>query len=146
MPQSTQPALRYPRLCRQRYVIACQSKQIVLHLGLHFIVPAAFAFLFFRRNWKVAWLLITMTMLVDLDHLLATPVYDAGRCSIGFHPLHQLWFIALYFALCFFPKIRLVGIGLVLHMALDSIDCQTTNGVWITMESGSPFANVLDWR
>ena len=25
---------------------------------------------------------------VDLDHLLAEPVYDAARCSIGFHPLH----------------------------------------------------------
>ena len=28
------------------------------------------------------------TMLVDLDHLLATPLYNPDRCSLGFHPLH----------------------------------------------------------
>jgi hypothetical protein len=71
------------------------------------------------------------TMLVDLDHLLANPIYDATRCSIGFHPLHQPWFITLYAALCLFPKTRLIGLGLIIHMVLDSIDCQFTNGVWI---------------
>ena len=63
-------------------------------------------------------------MLVDLDHLLATPIYSPARCSIGFHPLHQLWLIAVYVALCFVPKTRLVGLGLSIHMALDAIDCQ----------------------
>jgi len=73
-------------------------------------------------------------MLVDLDHLLATPIYDPGRCSIGFHPLHTIFPIVLYGALCFVKKHRLnyIGLGLILHMALDSIDCQITNGVWIT--------------
>jgi hypothetical protein len=70
------------------------------------------------------------TMLVDIDHVFADPIYDPTRCSIGFHPLHQLWFIAFYVALCFFPKTRLVGIGLSVHMALDAIDCQITSGVW----------------
>jgi len=63
------------------------------------------------------------TMAVDIDHIVADPIYDPSRCSIGFHPFHRLGFIVLYFALCFFPKTRL-------HMALDSIDCQVTNGVW----------------
>jgi hypothetical protein len=40
--------------------------------------------------------------------------------------------IAIYFALCFPKKTRYVGIGLMIHMALDSIDCQYTNGVWFT--------------
>lgn len=71
------------------------------------------------------------TMVVDLDHLLANPIYDPNRCSIGFHPLHQMWFIALYCLLCFFPKSRLIGLGLVTHMLLDSIDCQVNNGVWM---------------
>ena len=71
------------------------------------------------------------TMLVDIDHLFATPIYDATRCSIGFHPLHQLKFIVVYLALCLFPATRLVGIGLVVHMALDSIDCQFNSGVWM---------------
>jgi hypothetical protein len=71
------------------------------------------------------------TMAVDLDHLMANPIYDPNRCSIGFHPLHQPSFIALYLVLCLFPKTRIIGIGLVLHMALDAIDCQVTNGLWI---------------
>lgn len=103
----------------------------MFHIALHFIVPAWIAVLFFRRNMLRAYALMMITMLVDLDHLLATPVYDPARCSIGFHPLHQPWFIALYLVLCWFPKTRLIGIGLVVHMALDSFDCQLTNGVWM---------------
>ncbi len=69
-------------------------------------------------------------MLVDIDHLFANPIYDPNRCSIGFHPLHQLGFIIFYGLLCIAPKTRLIGLGLTIHMALDSIDCQLTNGVW----------------
>jgi len=71
-----------------------------------------------------------LTMLVDLDHLLANPIYDAARCSIGFHPLHTLVPIGTYFLLCFIPKTRLIGIGLIIHMILDSIDCQFTKNIW----------------
>ena len=70
------------------------------------------------------------TMLIDLDHLFANPIYDPARCSIGFHPLHGFIPIAIYVLLSFHPKTRYVGIGLVIHMILDSIDCQLTNGVW----------------
>lgn len=103
----------------------------MLHILLHFLAPALIVSAFFRSCWKEAYLLMIGTMAVDLDHLLANPIYDPGRCSIGFHPLHQPTFIALYLALCLFPKTRIIGIGLVLHMALDSIDCQLTNGLWI---------------
>jgi len=70
------------------------------------------------------------TMLVDLDHLFAHPVYDPERCSIGFHPLHGFFPIVLYILLCFHSKTRYVGIGLVVHMALDAVNCQWHNGVW----------------
>ena len=70
------------------------------------------------------------TMLVDIDHLLAVQIYDATRCGIGFHLLHGFLPIALYVAFCFTPKFRIIGIGLVIHMALDSLDCQITNGIW----------------
>jgi uncharacterized protein DUF6122 len=70
------------------------------------------------------------TMIVDIDHLLANPIYDPARCSIGFHPLHGFLPIGLYVLLCFNRKLRYVGLGLLIHMALDSIDCQFTNGVW----------------
>lgn len=63
------------------------------------------------------------TMAVDVDHLLAVPIYDPNRCSIGFHPLHSYYAIAIYFIMLFFPKIRIVGIGLIIHMVLDYIDC-----------------------
>ena len=104
----------------------------MFHLSLHFLVPALLVVLFFRANWRVAYFVMIATMLVDVDHLLANPMYDPGRCSIGFHPLHQLWLIVLYLGLCFVPKTRWLGLGLCIHMALDAIDCQATNGIWFT--------------
>jgi len=103
----------------------------MLHLGLHFLVPALLVGLFYRGTWVTAYLIMITTMIVDIDHLLADPIYSPNRCSIGFHPLHQIWFIILYVVLCFVPKTRLVGLGLSVHMALDAIDCQITNGIWI---------------
>ena len=72
------------------------------------------------------------TMLVDIDHLLATPIYDPQRCSIGFHPLHTLPAILAYLALIIPTKTRLIGLGLIIHMILDSMDCYTNIGVWYT--------------
>ena len=95
----------------------------MLHLALHFIVPLLIAFLFFKENWKLPYLIMITTMLIDLDHLFASPIYDANRCSIGFHPLHQYWFICFYLAMSFFSKTRLIGVGLIIHMALDALDC-----------------------
>ena len=69
-------------------------------------------------------------MVVDLDHLLADPIYDASRCSIGFHPLHGVVPIVVYLIICAVPKLRVVGLGLVIHMLLDSLDCYATNGIW----------------
>jgi len=103
----------------------------MLHLGLHFLVPALLVGLFYRGTWVTAYLIMILTMIVDIDHLLADPIYSPNRCSIGFHPLHQIWFIILYVVFCFVPKTRLVGLGLSIHMALDAIDCQITNGIWI---------------
>ena len=102
------------------------------HILLHFLVPAVVVALFFRDKWRIDYLILMSTMLVDLDHLLANPVYDPERCSIAFHPLHSFLAIGLYLALCFPKQTRLIGIGLMIHMALDSLDCQLTNGVWFT--------------
>jgi hypothetical protein len=102
----------------------------MFHIALHFLVPAAVAGLFFRQNWKTAFLVMAATIIVDIDHLLASPVYDPLRCSIGFHPLHGFWAIGIYALLCFLPKLRYVGIGLMIHMALDALSCQSTQGVW----------------
>jgi len=63
------------------------------------------------------------TILVDLDHILANPLFDPNRCSIGFHPLHTYYAIAVYFLMALVPKSRLIGIGLLIHMVLDAADC-----------------------
>ena len=94
-----------------------------VHIVLHFAVPLAVALAVFRDRWRWAFVVMMATMLVDLDHLLAVPRYDPNRCSIGFHPLHQTVPIILYLLLSVFPRTRLVGVGLVIHMALDAIDC-----------------------
>ena len=100
------------------------------HLFLHLLVPAAVAGAFFRQNFYRVWLTMVATMIVDVDHLLADPLYDPGRCSIGFHPLHQSPAIAAYAAMAVWPKLRTLGIGLIIHMALDAIDC-----AWMRYES-----------
>ena len=99
-----------------------------IHLILHVIVPGLVAILFFRDQWQRAWLIMLATMVVDLDHLLATPIIASNRCSIGFHPLHRAPAIVVYCLLTLIPMIRLIGFGLVIHMALDAIDCLTMAG------------------
>ncbi len=64
------------------------------------------------------------TMLIDVDHLFATPIFDPGRCSINFHPLHTYWAMIVYVVLLFFKKTRIIAIGLLFHMFTDFIDCQ----------------------
>jgi len=97
--------------------------RFALHLTLHAAVPLAIAWGFYRRDFRRAFLVLVGTMVVDLDHLLATPIIDPGRCSIGFHPLHSYPAIALWCAAAMFRPTRLVGIGLLIHMALDFLDC-----------------------
>jgi len=62
-------------------------------------------------------------MLVDLDHLLANPIFDPNRCSIGFHPLHSYYAIGVYVVILLIPKLRVIAIGMLIHMGLDYLDC-----------------------
>lgn len=97
--------------------------QQLVHYGLHFVAPLLIALLLFKGHWLRVYLILLATMLVDLDHLFATPMFDPNRCSIGFHFLHSYWAIAVYLLLLFFPRTRILGIGLTLHMATDYLDC-----------------------
>ncbi len=63
------------------------------------------------------------TMLVDIDHLLASPIYSLYRCSINFHILHSYYAMGVYVVLLYFKKTRIIAIGLLLHMFTDFIDC-----------------------
>ena len=116
----------------------------VIHYGLHLLFPGVLAWVFFRKEWKKAWLIMIATMVVDADHVFAcrefiqntwTSIADAGiifscpdlfvadRCSIGFHPLHSQVAIGVYVLMLFVPVLRIVAVGLLLHMATDYQDC-----------------------
>ncbi|WP_452228822.1 MULTISPECIES: DUF6122 family protein [unclassified Lacinutrix] len=97
--------------------------QSFLHYGIHFGLPLLVALLFFRSNWKVAYLIMAAGILIDLDHLLATPIFEANRCSINFHPLHTYYAMVLYVLLLIPKKTRLVGLGLCIHILADYTDC-----------------------
>ena len=96
---------------------------LIFHLTLHTLVPLVIALVFFRDQWQKAWLIMLATMLVDLDHLLADPIFAADRCSIGFHPLHTYTAITVYLLMTLWRPLRLVGIGLLIHMVVDASDC-----------------------
>lgn len=97
--------------------------QSVIHYGIHFIGPLLVALLFYKTQWKKAYGLMLLGLLIDLDHLLVTPIFEAGRCSINFHPLHSYYAIAVYVLLTFFKKTRLLGLGLCIHILADTVDC-----------------------
>lgn len=88
------------------------------------------ALVFYKKNSLKSFLIMMIGMIVDIDHFLASPIYDPLRCSIGFHPLHTIYPIIGYIVLTIFNSTRLFGIGLMIHMALDSIDCKLSNGIW----------------
>src|SRR5688572_11106514 len=96
---------------------------VVIHYFLHFLFPAVIAYFFYRKIWVRVYIVLILTMLVDLDHLLASPIFDPNRCSIGFHPLHSYYILPVYFIMLFIPKTRIIGLGLSMHMAADLLDC-----------------------
>ncbi|OJJ15623.1 hypothetical protein BKI52_37710 [marine bacterium AO1-C] len=100
----------------------------VIHYGLHYLVPALLAYWisqssWAKLDWKRIWAILIATMLVDLDHLLATPIFDPNRCSIGFHPLHSWVAIGAYGLLLIPRRTRIIAIGLLFHMFTDGLDC-----------------------
>ena len=101
-----------------------------VHYGLHFLAPLLFAQFFKREHRMKAFWIMLATMLVDMDHLLATPMFNPYRCSVGFHPLHSYFMVGIYALLCVLPYERLklpwwfrpIGIGLFFHMLTDLQD------------------------
>lgn len=90
---------------------------------MHFLVPGLIAYIFFRKNWKKVWAIFILTMLIDLDHLLAVPIFDSARCSINFHPLHSYYALFIYILLLIPAKTRIIAIGLLYHLLTDYVDC-----------------------
>jgi Family of unknown function (DUF6122) len=98
--------------------------QFFIHYGLHFIYPIFVAYYFYKHQWPKVVLLLWATMCIDLDHLLVQPIFDAHRCSVGFHLFHNYWMIPVYIFMLFLPKNwSIIGLGLCMHIITDSIDC-----------------------
>ncbi|MCK0160169.1 DUF6122 family protein [Allomuricauda sp. F6463D] len=94
-----------------------------IHYGIHFLVPIIIAFWFFKENRIKITLVLLAGILIDIDHLWATPVFDANRCSIGFHTLHSYWAILVYSILPFFKTTRIIGLAAIIHIFADTLDC-----------------------
>lgn len=90
---------------------------------MHFMVPGVIAWFFFRKKWKIVWLIFLATMLIDVDHLWATPIFDSNRCSINFHFFHTTKAAIVYSILLISNKTRVLGIALLFHLFTDYIDC-----------------------
>ena len=98
-------------------------ERTILHLILHFFVPFVVAKSVWREKWIRPFLIMVFTIAVDLDHLLAEPIFDPNRCSIGTHPLHSWSAILVYLACLLSPYLRIAALGLLIHMALDGTYC-----------------------
>ncbi|MCE2611652.1 DUF6122 family protein [Flavobacteriaceae bacterium D16] len=95
----------------------------LIHYGIHFLLPVLIGILAFPQfRWK-AVLILLGGILIDVDHLLANPVFDPDRCSIGFHPLHSYWAIGIYCLLLLPSKTRIWGLAFMLHILADTVDC-----------------------
>lgn len=95
-----------------------------IHYFLHLGFPLLIAYVFYRKEWKNVYLIMIATMLVDIDHLAANPIFQANRCSINFHLFHKYYAMVGYVILLFFRKpFNIIGIGLLFHMLTDFIDC-----------------------
>lgn len=94
-----------------------------IHYGIHFLLPVAVGYLGYPGKRLRAILILWSGLLIDLDHLLADPVFDPDRCSIDFHPLHSYPAIGIYTLLLFSSRTRIFGIALLIHILADSVDC-----------------------
>ena len=95
----------------------------LVDLALHFMIPGLLSRWLYPGRWKSIWVGMMSAMLIDLDHLLADPIFDPNRCGIGFHPLHTFPALGIYCILAAIPKTRILGLGLVVHIVVDGFGC-----------------------
>lgn len=97
--------------------------QGIVHYFLHFGFIGIMAILLFHNDWKRAYLILLGTMVVDLDHLLANPIFQSDRISIGYHLLHTYPAMAIYGVMLLLPRpYNIIGVGLLFHMFTDFVD------------------------
>jgi hypothetical protein len=101
---------------------------ILIHIASNLII-VGIIYLFSKYiikkdfNWKFASVLLISSNFIDVDHFLATPIFDAARCSINFHPLHSWYMFPIYLIGLFIKKYSFLFIGIFMHLLLDYVDC-----------------------
>lgn len=96
--------------------------RFIIHYGLHFVAPILIAKLYDPRKWKDIYKIFLLSMLVDLDHLLSTPLFDPHRLSVGYHYFHSFAALGVYAFGLFFPRTRILSFALIFHMFTDVLD------------------------
>jgi len=93
---------------------------VLLFFGFYY-----FEKIILKRDFNVKFVIVQLvgSNLIDLDHLFATPIFDASRCSINFHLFHSWYFFPVYFGGLFFKKYKYFFAGVILHLILDYFDC-----------------------
>jgi len=68
-------------------------------------------------------ILLFSSNLIDLDHLLAKPIYHPHRNPFITHPVHKQWraVTIISVALLFYRPLMYLGLGLLTHLFLDYI-------------------------
>lgn len=105
--------------------------QPILHYGGHFLAPFLIAWALSRGEWMRFGAIMVAANLIDIDHLWAVPIFDPGRCSIGFHTFHGWEAALVYLALLIIPRwwARTFGAGALWHLFVDAGDCLAMNGL-----------------
>ena len=100
--------------------------KVLFHTVVH-LLPLIVLFFIFKKyskfDYKIIIVFLLFSFIIDLDHLLAIPIYDPLRCSIGFHPLHKPFAMIVYFIGLFYNKTRIISSGIIAHLIVDGIDC-----------------------
>jgi len=64
-----------------------------------------------KKEFKGMVFWFSLANLIDLDHLLANPIYNPLRCGINFHPLHSWFIYPVYIGGLFHKKTKFLIIG-----------------------------------
>lgn len=75
--------------------------------------------------WNLVFIIISSN-LIDLDHLLARPIFEEGRCSITGKSILHKWYLILLWVLGVFipiPHVQVFCLGVLSHILVDGLGC-----------------------
>jgi len=98
-----------------------------VHLGVNYIVYLMLGYIGIQTT-SLDIVLVLAANLIDLDHLLARPIFDPDRDSFKSHLLHKNWkpILLLCIFMLFYRPLVFLSIGIMIHYLLDILD----NKLW----------------